>query len=145
MPDVYIDPATGDIALIGGSMRLTTPGVEEVRQRLAARLALYLGEWALDITAGVPYREQVLIRGVDLIGVRAILAQQITSCPGVVRLESLDLVLNAATRELALSFRALVAPPSVDVVPESVDFEAGGLGTDAATLWLLLTPRGGIL
>lgn len=145
MSDLYLDPATGDIALIGGSMRLTTPGVEEVRQRLAARLGLYLGEWALDITAGIPWREQVLVRGVDLIAVRALLASQITSCPGVVRLESLTLTLNAATRALSITFRALVAPPVVGAIPEVITFEAGGIGSDGATLWLLLTPRGGLL
>ncbi len=145
MPDVYLDPTTGDIDLTGGSMRLTAPGVEEVRQRLAARLSLSLGAWALDITAGIPWRESVFIRGVDLITVRALIAQQITSCPGVVRLESLTLALDAATRSLSLTFRALVAPAGVETVPELLDFAVGGLGTDAATLWLLLTPRGGIL
>lgn len=145
MSDIYLDPATGDINLAGGSARLTVAGVEEVRQRLAARLNLQLGAWALDITAGVPWREQVLIRAPSLVAVRALIVAQIVSCPGVVGLESFDLALNNATRALSFTFRAIVALPGADVVEAAVDFEAGGQPDDAATLWLVLTPRGGIL
>jgi len=60
MPDIYLDPSSGDISITDGLLRLTETVDEDTRQRLSITLGTYRGEWFLDISLGLPYFQMVL-------------------------------------------------------------------------------------
>lgn len=91
MRDLALDPATGDLAILGGRLRLTEPGAESVAQKLRVRLRLFKGEWHLDASVGVPYYTDVLGRH-STAAVEALLRRAIVTCPGVKALESFTFV-----------------------------------------------------
>lgn len=59
MPDLALDPATGDLAISAGKLRLVH-GTEGFAQRWASRVTLFKGEWFLDRNKGTDYQKQVL-------------------------------------------------------------------------------------
>lgn len=108
-PDLYLDPDTGDIDVdLLGRVRLTQTLREEVGQRLATRLQFFLGEWFLDTSLGIPYYRDVLVRTPDLGVIKALFAEAITSDPGVESLVSLDLELDAESRQIRVTFEAVL-------------------------------------
>jgi len=54
MADFQLDELTGDL-IIDGGMKLITNPAQEARQWLEQGLAINLGEWFADVTAGLPY------------------------------------------------------------------------------------------
>lgn len=57
---------TGDIELDNGNLVLTTnDSDDEIIQRLRGRLQLFLGEWFLNTSIGIPYLQLVYRKGVD--------------------------------------------------------------------------------
>lgn len=134
--DLLLDE-TGDLAWLGGDLTLTQPGVQDTAQRVLCALELHLGEYQLDITAGVPYRTQLLIKNPNLTAINALLREAIESVPGVVRVERLDLTVSPA-RELTVRGVALLARAD----GEAARVELAG-EQDDGTLTLLLQPSGG--
>lgn len=115
---------TGDLDISTGDLGLTFDDAFGVAQRLQTRLRLFLGEWLLDTTAGVPWREEILVRGRDPEPARAVLTAQILSCPGVVALPEIDVTIDAGARTMSVTFTALVLPPPTgledDTTPTAV-------------------------
>lgn len=124
MRDLALDPATGDLAISGGRIRLTAPGAESVSQKLRVRLRLFKGEWHLDASVGVPYYTDVLGRH-PLSAVEALLRRAIVTCPGVKALESFVLTLNA-DRSASLTFTVRAVGENDPVTIE--DFRVGTPG-----------------
>lgn len=133
-----LDFLDGDMSLVNGDFAFVT-GADEVRQRVLLRLRRQLGEWEFNVTLGVPWIEQILIRNPDLGTIRALLVREIATTPGVIRVVSLELELTA-DRKLAFTWSALVETDSADVEfadASIVDFDNG-------TLQFLLEPLGTI-
>lgn len=108
--EVFIDPATGDIQLVDGAAR--------VAQQIKVTLLLFLGEWFLDTSFGVPYMEDILVKNPRWGTVNAVLRTRIAAVPGVLRIRRLTLDLNRSTRHLSVTFEAettfgLVGPHNV--------------------------------
>ncbi len=59
MPDLALDPATGDLEIRAGKLRIVR-GAELFRQRWASRVTLFKGEWFLDRNKGTDYQNHVL-------------------------------------------------------------------------------------
>ena len=57
-----ISPNYGDL-VYGDFTDYTVSGIDGLVQRLKIRLQVFLGEWFLDITRGVPYFQQILKKG----------------------------------------------------------------------------------
>lgn len=56
----------GDIDVQRGTLLLTANNSDdEIIQRLRGRLQLFLGEWFLDASIGIPYLQLVYVKGVD--------------------------------------------------------------------------------
>lgn len=108
--EVIIDPATGDIQLVDGAAR--------VAQQIKVTLLLFLGEWFLDTSFGVPYFEDILVKNPRWGTVSAVLRTRIAAVPGVGRIRRLTLDFNRATRSLSATFEAetefgLIGPHNV--------------------------------
>jgi len=91
----------GDLVVVRGSAAIA--------QDLASRLRFFQGEWFLDGAAGMPYFDQVGLKGARLAAVRAAFRRELLATPGVDEVLQLDLGLDRATRELSIRFRVSTA------------------------------------
>jgi hypothetical protein len=123
MSDLYLDPLTNDLAIIGGDVQLVT-GREAVRQQIMLRLSLQKGEWPLDIRAGVDWRGQIMVRNPDLQAIAAIFRQRILSTPEVIRLASFSLTFNNVTGLFSLAFIAITKDGEVALTAQGEDIMA---------------------
>ena len=96
--EVVIDPTTGDIQLVDGAGR--------VAQQIKVTLLLFLGEWFLDTSFGVPYFEDILVKNPRWGTVSAVLRARISNVPNVSRIRRLTLDFSRVTRSLAITFEA---------------------------------------
>lgn len=106
--DFLADPETGDIAIVNGDFALVT-GVDETVQFLIQRLKLFLGEWFLDETLGLPYFDEVFVKNPDPIALDSIFKTYILKSPGVLELTAFSLDFDTPTRTLSIrgTIRAL--------------------------------------
>ncbi|MEN6629812.1 MAG: hypothetical protein ABFC42_09215 [Sulfuricella sp.] len=93
--------ADGDYTIgTGGDFLQNSP--EVVAQAVKTRLALWLGEWFIDTTDGMPWNEQVLGkrngRNPD-----ASIRQRILTTPGVASIESYESTFDGDTRTLKVA------------------------------------------
>ena len=143
--DLKLD-AAGDLDISTGDLDLVYFDAAGVAQRLQTRLRLGLGEWAFDVTAGVPWRQEILVKGRDVAPARAVLTAQILSCPGVVAIDILNVAIDAAQRRLVFDFRALVVPPQTGLEdadePLVVSAEGAFAGDDVELVCLVEGPGG---
>lgn len=103
-----VSTARKDMVIRNGKPERVT-GAEEVRQRIEIGLNHFLGEYFLNTDAGVPWDQSIL--GQKLSGeTSALLRREISSFPGVIRIESFDLSFNGPTRELSINSNVLVQP-----------------------------------
>lgn len=104
--DLRLDEA-GDLDLSDEAAHLVYWDEVGIAQRIQTRLRLNLGEYVLDVTAGVPWTQQIFTKGIDTTTIEAILRRQILLVPGVIALESMSASLDPMTRHLTFTFRAL--------------------------------------
>ncbi len=64
-------------------------GRDGVKQRIFIHLRTFRGEWFLDLRAGVPYFDRVLIRGANEADLFAIFNDAIQNRPGVASVDDL--------------------------------------------------------
>ena len=79
---------------------------ENIAQRVLINLRVFLGEWFLDTTRGVPYYQSILIKNPDSSLVEAELRAVILSTNGIAKLKSFSMEFNAALRKLSVNFVA---------------------------------------
>lgn len=133
--DLALDPETGDLVL-DGDLELVGDDVAGVRQWLAIALDTQRGEYGLDLDAGLPYLDEILVKAPKLQIIRQIFRAAILACPYVE--EVLDLTLTLIEGTLALGFTASVRFPSeeAELVDATATFEQG-------ELMMLIFPDGG--
>lgn len=105
----------GDIDLTSGDFVFAT-GPDAIAQHLRIRLRFVLGEWFFDQDIGMPYFEEILIKNPNTNVVTTLFRTAILSTPGVLSLDSLDLVLDNATRILSVTFAARISGSAVPLV-----------------------------
>jgi hypothetical protein len=106
--DLYLDPDTHDLVLDSTGQLVLVSEPELVAQRLKVRFNTHSGEWPLDITQGLPWRDDILIRNPDLSVISAAFRRLIQGTPGVIRILEFNLVFDEASRFLFCQFRAQV-------------------------------------
>lgn len=102
MIDFALHPVTRDLIL---SIR-PIEGAERVAQAIGIRLRTWLGEWFLDISHGVPYLENVLVKNPNLAIVESVLRAQILDVEGVRSISAFSLQLDPKMRVLNVQFEA---------------------------------------
>lgn len=112
MSDIALD-TDGDIKITNNQV-LLNEGAEAIRQHLLTRFQLFFGEWFLDITEGVPWYQDILIKKPAFSVVQEILKDVILDTPGVLELRSFNLDFTAQTRQLSLTFQALTTSGFID-------------------------------
>ena len=91
-------PAEGVVPVIG---------IDAVIQDVRSRLRLLLGEWFLDPTVGVPYRQRILGKGATEATVRAEIRRAIEASDSISTVDQLDFTLDRTTRHLTVTFHAI--------------------------------------
>ncbi len=95
----------GDLVISKGQLQLV-PKLESIAQAVQCRLRLFQGEWFLDTSIGVPYLQQVFVKGPNLPLVRSLLRKTILETPGVRAVQSLTFDFDRASRNGSGTFTA---------------------------------------
>ena len=73
---------------------------EAVAQAVHTRLLLIAEEWFLDVEAGVPYLQSIMVKPTNLSMAEALIKKTILETNGVVSIVSLSVLFNATTRRM---------------------------------------------
>lgn len=103
--DLALD-GSHDLDLSAGGDATLIDGAQRIAQQITITLLTFLGEWFLDVTVGVPYFEQVLVKAPDRAALEAIFRTRIAAVPGVRLVRRLDLQIDREGRTLAVDFDA---------------------------------------
>lgn len=110
MKNLYIDPNTGDLAVQGYNLRITSDDTEFYSQKIENTVKLVFGEYFLNRNIGVPYYGPlglVMKKNPDLNEVQAIMVSAITGIEGISSVEKYEASFNQATRVYTASIRAI--------------------------------------
>ncbi len=118
--DFYIDPATEDWALEGGTtIRMCDTHEELTRQRLEINLQMYRGEWFANLNYGVPYFQSVFGKNTKD-EVDAIFKSTIRNTEGVIKITSFTSTTNSKTRGYSLVFSVVTTLGTIENIEVTV-------------------------
>lgn len=103
--DLRLNADTHDLELVNYDLALTSD-IDLMVQRLKQSLWFFLGEWYLDITDGVPYYEEILVKAPAQVTVEGILKAAILETPDVTGLLNFKFEYDNQQRTLSLAFTA---------------------------------------
>lgn len=106
MKDLLLDPETHDLRLVNFDLAFAD-GIDQVAQNLGIRLRFILGEWFLDITAGVPYYESFFVKSPNRINIESILKNEILNTTGVGEILQFSSDFDNISRNFKVNFKAL--------------------------------------
>lgn len=104
-----LDPISdtyGDLLIVNGDLVITPTTLDAIQQHILQRLRMYLGEWFLDNTIGLPFYQQILVKNPNQGNIDALFRNQILGTPGVISLNSYSFEPDFVTRVLRLTFSA---------------------------------------
>lgn len=81
MLDLKLD-TQGHLEINNYDLQLVS-GVDQITQNLSIRLKFILGEWYLDVTQGIPYYEDILIKATNQYRIESILKQEIVDTKNI--------------------------------------------------------------
>jgi hypothetical protein len=107
------DPEVKELVLDGDSLNIVVDQ-DAVVQQLRAVFRTWRGEWFLDGSVGIPYRDEILVKSPDPVVVDSTFKLAILSVPGVIELLEYSLQLDNQLRRLNLSFKARTVDGIID-------------------------------
>ena len=120
MSDLSLTEDLSGLLIKNGDLVLTQ-GADAVKQHVTQRLRMFTGEWFLNLSEGVPYFQNILVKNPNPDIVDSLIKDTILSTPGVDELLSFNLEYDAALRTLIVDF-------SIRVLDTIIDFENLSLG-----------------
>lgn len=99
-----LDPITGDLFVENNKLVLTT-GRDAIRQHIQTSLRLFLTEWFLDQTQGVPYYEEIFVKSQTQVIVASIIKTKVSQVPGFVAFLTFNFDYDEFTRLFNVTFR----------------------------------------
>lgn len=94
-----------DIDLTGADLGLVSGG-DAVRQAADIRLQFFAEEWFLDLSAGIPWFQSILVKNPNTPAISEIFRAELLATPGVALVEQLGLNYSAVNRTLVINWRA---------------------------------------
>ena len=116
--DLLLDRETHDIVVRRYDLQLVRD-VDLIAQNIKQRLWLFLGEWYLNRNAGVPYFQEILVKGPNQTRVESIFKATIVETRGVLDLLEFGLEYDPQRRRLSVNFTVRVE--SGDRVADSLN------------------------
>lgn len=92
----------GDLDLDAQGRATLIGGAEQIAQQIRLTLSIFLGEWFLDISFGVPYFENILGKGRTKSEIEAIVRKKVRDVPGVVTVGEVVIEMNAKDRSVGI-------------------------------------------
>lgn len=92
------NPVVGDLRIRGTRIAKIATFGDAVAQQVRVHVRTLLGEWFLDRRMGVPYLQELFVKGVTERTVRAIMRRKILEVDGVARVLSLTVSVDRTTR-----------------------------------------------
>lgn len=123
--DLALSDVDGDVVIDNGDL-LRVENADAIEQNISQRLKIYLGEFFLDQTVGIPYFQSILVKKANLAVVDAVLKDTIINTLGVLELIEFELDYDAQLRSLLLSFQARVLDGVVDFKSITLNTISGG-------------------
>ncbi len=102
-----------DLVVEDGDLQIVQ-GKEAILQDVLQRLRVFLGEWFLDTTVGLPYFQEILVKNPDQGKIDALFINQVLGTPGVVQLDSWSFQVDLTRRILTVAFKAQTTDGTVD-------------------------------
>ena len=102
MSDIQMDLDTNDLLLLGGDIQIVR-GSDAINQDLQQTLQVWLGEWFLDTTVGIPFKQQILVKNPNLDVIQATLLDAAQNVPGVSEIDDFQFAYDSTSRSLAVS------------------------------------------
>lgn len=130
MSDLTMDIATNDLLVTNGDLSLVT-GDDAIEQDLQQTLQVWLGEWFLDNTVGIPYRQQILVKNPNMDLVQADLINAATNVSGVIQV--LDISFDYSPNGRSLLLEVSVQVSSGETVTASANIGTPTPGTIEGT------------
>jgi hypothetical protein len=106
MRGVKLDPLTHDLALDAAGRLETIDGDEATAQEIRTRLLFFRSESFTDQTEGIPWYQEILVKGGDVGRVRAIIRAAIASVPAVVDVPLVEVEIDRTTRTGTITWEA---------------------------------------
>ena len=104
----------GDLELWNGDLFFVT-SIDSVAQFLNQRLKLFLSEWFLDETKGMPYFDEIFgVKNPNPVAIGSIFKTMILKTPGVLELLEFSLGIDTEIRALQVQFKARTAESIID-------------------------------
>ncbi len=103
--DLALDTVSHDLTLDVFDLSLVE-NTARVAQQIKVRLWFFLGEWFLDVRAGIPYYRDILIKKPERDVVEGIFRAEIEGTPNVRAVDQLALEFDSLTRQLIVTFVA---------------------------------------
>ena len=107
------DNVEGDLAIRGGRFARLSSFGDSVAQAVRVRLRWWRGHWFLDLSKGVPYLEQLFVRGVSDATIRAVLRREVLDVAGVARVDELRVTRDRQSRRATVSMRVVTTEGEV--------------------------------
>lgn len=92
----------GDLELDAQGRATLIGGAEQIAQQIRLTLSIFLGEWFLDISFGVPYFENILGKGRTKSEIEAIVRKKVRDVPGVVTVGEVVIEMKAKERSVGI-------------------------------------------
>ena len=104
MIDLKLDTLSHDLIIENYDLGIVIEG-EQVRQNVKQRLLHFTKEWFLDLEAGTPWIESILIKGARVANISSILKARIAETVGIAEILDFNLT-DSGERALSVAFRA---------------------------------------
>lgn len=96
-----MDILQNDIAVSGGDMSVAQNS-DAIQQDLQQALQLWFGEWFLDTTKGLPFKQSILVKNPNLDDVQALIMNAALAVPGVAQLTGFSFNYDSTGRALSV-------------------------------------------
>lgn len=119
MSDIKLDldpvsASLNDLLIVNGDL-VIVDGAQAILQSILQRLRMYLGEWFMDNSIGLPWFDQILVKNPDQSKIDGLIQNQILSTPGVDTLTAYSIVkADFTTRVLEISFEVQTTSGTVN-------------------------------
>ena len=117
LKDIALDETTGDLLLKDFDLQLVEDQ-DQIAQNLAIRLRFILGEWFLDITAGVSYYQDFFIKSPNQIRIESVLKQEILNTKGVTQILSFTSNFDSQRRIYSVTFSVSTAQGQITLTQD---------------------------
>lgn len=115
-------------------------GLDLVRQQYREEIMTVLGEWSFDVTHGIDWFGQVLIKSPDIPALAALFGSKLAALPGVSNVRVVQA--EQVERELKIAHAFVFTDPATEATEEAT--LGGTLSLDDGEFMLLLDPLGGV-